>query len=121
MPKDYYGNYDFSHGFEAAEQLMKDYPQTDGIFCANDYIAAGAISALQKMNIHIPNQVRVVGFDNRDFSEFWNTPITTFELPLQEMGMLGVSLLKQVIHTGNYSKTQHVLQSKLIPRKSSKG
>jgi LacI family transcriptional regulator len=37
------------------------------------------------------------------------------------MGMLGVSLLKQVIHTGNYSKTQHVLQSKLIPRKSSKG
>ena len=117
----YYGNYDFGHGFDAAEQLMKDYPQTDGIFCANDYIAAGAISALQKMNIHIPNQVRVVGFDNRDFSEFWNTPITTFELPLQEMGMLGVSLLKQVINTGNYSKTQHVLQSKLIPRKSSKG
>lgn len=122
MPSDtYYGNYDFNHGFEAAKRLMKDYPETDGIFCANDYIAAGAISALQKMNFQIPNQVRVVGFDNRDFSEFWNTPITTFELPLQEMGMLGVSLLKQVIHTGNYSKTQHVLQSKLIPRKSSKG
>lgn len=122
MPQDtYYGNYDFDHGFEAAERLMKDHPQTDGIFCANDYIAAGAISALQSMNIHIPNQVRVVGFDNRDFSEFWNTPITTFELPLQEMGMLGVSLLKQVINTGNYSKSQHVLQSKLIPRKSSKG
>jgi len=122
MPSDsYYGNYDFDHGFEAAQILMNDHPQTDGIFCANDYIAAGAISALQSMNIHIPNQVRVVGFDNRDFSEFWNTPITTFELPLQEMGMLGVSLLKQVIHTGIYSKSQHVLQSKLIPRKSSKG
>lgn len=122
MPQDtYYGNYDFDHGSEAAKHLMKDHPETDGIFCANDYIAAGAISALQSMNIHIPNQVRVVGFDNRDFSEFWNTPITTFELPLQEMGMLGVSLLKQVIHTGDYSKSQHVLQSKLIPRKSSKG
>lgn len=122
MPSDsYYGNYDFDHGFEAAKLLMKDHPETDGIFCANDYIAAGAISALQSMNIHIPNQVRVVGFDNRDFSEFWNTPITTFELPLQEMGMLGVSLLKQVIRTGIYSKSQHVLQSKLIPRKSSKG
>ncbi|MDD4038920.1 MAG: LacI family DNA-binding transcriptional regulator, partial [Sphaerochaeta sp.] len=82
MPSDsYYGNYDFDHGFEAAQILMNDHPQTDGIFCANDYIAAGAISALQSMNIHIPNQVRVVGFDNRDFSEFWNTPITTFELP----------------------------------------
>jgi len=122
MPQDtYYGNYDFDHGSEAAKHLMKDHPETDGIFCANDYIAAGAISALQSMNIHIPNQVRVVGFDNRDFSEFWNTPITTFELPLQEMGMLGVSLLKQVIRTGIYSKSQHVLQSKLIPRQSSKG
>jgi len=122
MPSDsYYGNYDFDHGLEAVKHLMKDHPETDGIFCANDYIAAGAISALQKMNIHIPNQVRVVGFDNRDFSEFWNTPITTFELPLQEMGMLGVSLLKQVINTGAYSKQKHVLQSKLIPRQSSKG
>lgn len=122
MPSDsYYGNYDFNHGYEAAQRLMKDYPQTDGIFCANDYIAAGAISALKDLHYEIPRQVRVVGFDNRDFSEFWQTPITTFELPLQEMGMLGVSLLKQVIHTGNYSKTQHVLQSKLIPRQSSKG
>lgn len=122
MPSDsYYGNYDFNHGYEAAQRLMKDYPQTDGIFCANDYIAAGAISALKDSHYEIPSQVRVVGFDNRDFSEFWQTPITTFELPLQEMGMLGVSLLKQVIHTGNYSKTQHVLQSKLIPRQSSKG
>ena len=122
MPSDsYYVNYDFDHSSEAVKHLMKDHPETDGIFCANDYIAAGAISALQSMNIHIPNQVRVVGFDNRDFSEFWNTPITTFELPLQEMGMLGVSLLKQVIHTGYYSKSQHVLRSKLIPRKSSKG
>ena len=117
----YYGDYDFNHGFEATQSLMQEYPQTDGIFCANDYIAAGTIAALQHMGYQVPHQVRVVGFDNRDFSEFWNVPITTFELPLQQMGMLGVSLLKQAIHTGMYSKSQHVLQSKLIPRKSSKG
>lgn len=117
----YFGTYDFAHGFEAANSIMDDYPETDGMFCANDYIAAGAISALQKRGYLVPQQVRVVGFDNRDFSEFWNVPITTFELPLQEMGMLGVSLLKQVINTDTYSKAKHVLQSKLIPRQSSKG
>ncbi|MFA5354839.1 MAG: LacI family DNA-binding transcriptional regulator [Thermodesulfovibrionales bacterium] len=117
----YYGNYDFKHGLEAAQRLMAEYPDTDGIFCANDYIAAGAVSAITEMGFKIPGQVRVVGFDNRDFSEFWNIPISTFELPLQEMGMLGVSLLKQVIHTGTYTPTKHVLQSKLIPRQSSKG
>lgn len=122
MPEEkYYGNYDFDHGMEATQRLMVGHPLTDGIFCANDYIAAGAISALQKMGYQVPGQVRVVGFDNRDFSEFWNVPITTFELPLQEMGMLGISLLRQVIHTGTYSKAEHVLQSKLIPRRSSIG
>jgi LacI family transcriptional regulator len=40
---------------------------------------------------------------------------------LQEMGILGVSILKQVISTGSYEKTKHVLQSKLIPRQSSRG
>ncbi|WP_332445875.1 LacI family DNA-binding transcriptional regulator [Sphaerochaeta sp.] len=122
MPKDsYFGNYDFDHGFASAMQLMAASPDTDGIFCANDYIAAGAISALQKLGFLVPQQVRVVGFDNRDFSSFWNVPITTFELPLQEMGMLGVSILNQVITTGSSAKTKHVLQSKLIPRQSSKG
>ncbi|HKM05728.1 MAG TPA: LacI family DNA-binding transcriptional regulator [Sphaerochaeta sp.] len=122
MPKQkYYGKYDFNHGVEAAQSLMQDHPLTDGIFCANDYIAAGAISALQKMGYQVPSQVRVVGCDNRDFSEFWNVPITTFELPLQEMGMLGISLLKHAIQTGTYSKIQHVLQAKLIPRESSMG
>jgi LacI family transcriptional regulator len=117
----YYGNYDYDHGFQATTELMKEYPETDGIFCANDYIAAGCIAGLQKMGYEVPSQVRVVGFDNRDFSSFWNVPITTFELPLQEMGILGVSILNQVISTGSYEKTKHVLQSKLIPRQSSRG
>jgi LacI family transcriptional regulator len=117
----YYGNYDYNHGFQATTELMKEYPETDGIFCANDYIAAGCIAGLQKMGYEVPSQVRVVGFDNRDFSSFWNVPITTFELPLQEMGILGVSILNQVISTGSYATTKHVLQSKLIPRQSSRG
>lgn len=115
----FFGEYDADHGYEAATQLMKKYPNTDGIFCANDYIAAGAINALTELGYSIPDEVRVVGFDNRDFSEFWRPKITTFEQPLQEMGMLGVSLVKQIIHTGHDGKTQHTLQSRLIPRESS--
>ena len=122
LPNDkYFGEYDYSHGFEATTRLMQEHPATDGIFCANDYIAAGAIASLQKAGYQVPQQVRVVGFDNRDFSEFWNVPITTFELPLQEMGMLGVSILKQIINTGVYHAEKRILQSKILPRESSRG
>lgn len=117
----YFGPYDYDHGFKAAKDLMDSHPLTDGIFCANDYIAAGVIARLQQMDIEVPRQVRVLGFDNRDFSSFWNIPITTFELPLQEMGMLGMSLLRNCIDTGTYIQEKRVLQSKLIPRKSTRG
>ena len=119
LPDDpYYGAYDFEHGFEAATHLMDTHPETDSIFCANDYIAAGAISAVIKSGRSIPEEVRVIGFDNRDFTAFWPIPISTFEQPLQQIGILGASILKQVIHTGTYTPTTHVLQSRLIPRAS---
>ncbi|MEA5031452.1 MAG: hypothetical protein VB025_04835 [Sphaerochaeta sp.] len=57
------------------------FPQTDGLFCENDYIAAGAITALQ------------------------------------EMGLLGVRLLKHMIVTGGIPRDRYQLQSRLIPRK----
>ena len=113
-----YGSYDFDHGYEAANVQMDRFPHTDGLFCENDYIAAGAITALQEMGLAVPEDVRVLGFDNRDFSRFWTPSISTFEQPLQEMGLLGVGLLKHMIMTGGIPQERYQLQSRLIPRKS---
>lgn len=118
-----FGEYSFEHGFAAAKRLMDERPGTDGIFCANDYIAAGAVARLREMGVEIPRQVRVVGFDNRDFSSFEPVPLTTFEQPLQEMGLLGIGLLRCAIDSGEPMDDEptHVLQSKLIPRASTMG
>ena len=117
----YYGNYDYDHGYDAAKKIMDSNPKTDGIFCANDYIAAGALTFLQEKGIGVPYQVRVLGFDDRDFASFWPTPISTFLQPLQEMGMLGFSLLQHLMATGSVHHRQHTLQSKLVARKSTIG
>jgi LacI family transcriptional regulator len=118
-----FGEYSFDHGFAATRRLMDLHPDTDGIFCANDYIAAGAVARLGVMGIEIPRQVRVVGFDNRDFSSFEPVPLTTFEQPLQEMGLLGMGILRCAIDSkdGQGEEPTHVLQSKLIPRASTMG
>ena len=42
-----------------------------GFFCANDYMAAGAIDSARRHNINVPEELKVIGYDNRDFSEFW--------------------------------------------------
>ena len=119
-----FGDYSFAHGFEAAKALVDADPAIDGIFCANDYIAAGAIARLAEMGIEVPRGIRVAGFDNRDFSAFKPFPITTFEQPLQEMGLLGIGLLRCAIDQSPGAGTSpplHVLQSRLIPRWSTLG
>ncbi len=116
-----YGEYNFENGYETAKVIMDRFPETDGIFCANDFIAAGAITRLSEMGIEVPRAVRIAGFDNRDFSRFWPIPITTFQQPLQDMGLLGISLLKCAIDSGSCPQAKHVLQSRLVPRASTTG
>jgi len=118
-----FGDYSFDHGYSTAKKLIAADPRIDGFFCANDYIAAGAIAGLTESGIDVPRQVRVLGFDNRDFSAFRPIPISTFEQPLQDMGLMGISLLRCAIDAGGRppAAATHVLQSKLIPRASTLG
>jgi LacI family transcriptional regulator len=116
-----YGDYGYEHGFKASAELLERDSRIDGIFCANDFIAAGAINRLTLMGCKIPEDVRIVGFDNRDFSGIWHIPISTFEQPLEEMGFLGISALRCAISSGSAGMEQQILQSRLLARTSSIG
>jgi LacI family transcriptional regulator len=116
-----HGDYTYEHGYNAAEKLLTDEPNINGICCANDYIAAGAINRLTSMGYRIPEDIKIIGYDNRDFSEFWHIPISTFEQPLEEMGFLGSSALQCVLKSGILDMKPEVLQPKLIPRTSTSG
>ncbi len=116
--KIYFGEYDANHGYDATTELLKKDKTIDGIFCENDYIAAGAINAILDSGLSVPNDVKVLGFDNRDFSSFWRPAISTFDIPLEEMGLMGAYKLKEIIENDNSRDEIITLQSKIIPRKS---
>lgn len=113
-----FGEYDANHGYEAMTKLLKSDKKIDGVFCENDYIAAGAINAILDYGFSVPNDIKVLGFDNRDFSSFWRPPISTFDIPLEEMGLMGAYKLKEIIENDNGRDEIITLQSKIIPRKS---
>jgi LacI family transcriptional regulator len=58
----------------------------DGIVCANDDLAAGAILGLWDRKLHVPQDVAIVGFDDRPFAAHLPVPLTTVAMPLYEMG-----------------------------------
>jgi LacI family transcriptional regulator len=113
-----YGSYEYAHGYDAALELIRRDKKIDGIFCANDYLAAGAMNRLTAAGYKIPGDIRILGYDNRDFSAFWPIPISTFELPFEEMGFIGVSELRCAMGSNAPNTEFRVLQPKLLVRAS---
>jgi len=69
----------------------------DGLVAANDYMALGAIDALEERGIAVPNDVAVVGFDDIEDARHALVPLTTVRQPIRELGRRAVQLaLKQL-------------------------
>jgi LacI family transcriptional regulator len=114
-----YGDFTFASGETGLRGLLDSDTDIDALFCANDYMAAGAINTARKLGIDVPGALKVVGFDNREFGEFWPVPISTFQLPLYDIGRHSAELLLDRMD-GRKSDNPHLLlPSRLIQRQSS--
>ncbi|ONI39902.1 hypothetical protein AN639_05110 [Candidatus Epulonipiscium fishelsonii] len=71
------GNFDRVKAESLTFQIMKDYPDINGFFCASDYMAMGCMNALQALGKKIPQDVGVIGFDNIPMSRFIKPSLST--------------------------------------------
>jgi DNA-binding LacI/PurR family transcriptional regulator len=63
------------------------------LFCGMDMLAIQAMQTLREMDLRIPSDVAVAGFDNIAFSQFTQPPLTTVQQPIAEMGRRGADIL----------------------------
>jgi LacI family transcriptional regulator len=91
------GKWHENSGYALAHELMALPTPPDAIFCASDSIAIGALDALRERQLNIPEQVAVIGFDNRPAAAYQRPPLTTIALPLVELGkMAGEALMSEI-------------------------
>lgn len=64
---------------EALELITEVYPRDrfDGLFCAADIIALGAVTALRNLSVDIPGSVQVIGFDGIPLGRYTTPPLST--------------------------------------------
>lgn len=114
----------FEEGAFYAKQLLKDHNDVDGIFINTDLVAIGAISALTKMGIKIPDQINVVGFSNWFMSSVISPSLTTINQPGFQMGKKAFKILYKQIKDKKKNKgityKEHILETDLIIRDSTK-
>jgi DNA-binding LacI/PurR family transcriptional regulator len=106
-------------GYLSAKELLASKQPFTAIYAANDYIAAGAISALTEQNFRVPEDVSVVGYDNAPISREYALRLTTVDDMGVEIGRKAAKQLLKHIETGQIGRTKQILiEPKIVVRKS---
>ena len=87
------------------------------IVCANDQTALGAMHALARHGLRVPEDVAVTGFDDVPVARHLHPPLTTVRQPMQELGAAAFEVLYSKISTGK-GDNDVVLPVQLIVRES---
>jgi LacI family transcriptional regulator len=80
-------------GWACAERLLQSGYEFTALFCANDEMAVGALSCLQKAKVAVPEQVSVLGYDDTHSAEFTAPRLTSVHIPWSEMTLNGLNFL----------------------------
>jgi LacI family transcriptional regulator len=88
----------FDAGFELTQELLRRNRPFTALMAFDDIAAFGAIRALKKAEIRVPEQCSVIGFDDIAQSRLVTPALTTLRQPMPEMGTLAVKIVSEGIN-----------------------
>jgi LacI family transcriptional regulator, galactose operon repressor len=97
-PRVLIGEYDYpgsvhyrAHGRTYLRRLVEEGPVPTAVFAGSDTLAAGILQGLYELDMRVPQDMSVVGFDDT-FSGHLSPPLTTVALPMEELGRQALRL-----------------------------
>lgn len=113
-----YGDFSPASGLDAMRRLLADGRPIDGLFAANDQMAAGAYSAIHEVGLSIPGDIAVVGYDDDSFGLMSTPPLTTVHQPSIGLGEAMARVLVRRL-AGESVDRVTLLPTELVVRQSS--
>ena len=110
------GDFEEASGGSAASELAAR--GADAIFCANDAMAAGALEALRRDGVRVPEDVAVVGFDDLPFAARLDPPLTTIRQGVREQGARAAEILFDLVRDAERPAPGVILPTELVVRGS---
>jgi DNA-binding LacI/PurR family transcriptional regulator len=117
-PRVLIGDWTNRSGYRHGQKLATK-PNVTAVFAANDQMALGVMRALHEAGRAIPDDVSVVGFDDREDSDSFWPPLTTVRQHFDEVGRLCVDSLLHEIHHDTGELRKHIVPTSLVIRQSS--
>ncbi|MEZ0536369.1 LacI family DNA-binding transcriptional regulator [Caldicellulosiruptoraceae bacterium PP1] len=98
-------------------ELLKRHPDIDGIFASSDMIAAVAISISELLKRKVPDNLKIVGYDDVKLASLTVPSITTIRQPIEQIAKLSIELILKQIE-GEKVNIENVLPITLVERRT---
>lgn len=111
-----HGGFTEEAGFEAIYKFDKQGDFPDAIFCSNDTQAVGALYALSKLGMKVPDDIAIMGYDNIKLSKYLD--LTTIDQKMYTIGVEATKRLANIIQKPDQELYQTTINPVLIQRGS---
>jgi DNA-binding LacI/PurR family transcriptional regulator len=112
------GNHKIDGGGIAMAQLLAFPHPPTAVLTSNDLTAIGALRAIHRAGLRVPDDVSVVGFDDIELSQFTQPPLTTIRLSREELGRKAFAALFETVAGLRPAGQQMKISTTLILRDS---
>ncbi len=99
----------FEYGREKIKEIVKKKKKFTAVYAQTDLLALGIIRGLRELNIKVPEEVSVIGYDNIEFGKFSEPELTTINQPTAKLAEEAVKLL-----TEKFDKKYNEVERKII-------
>ena len=103
-------------GFEAVYKYDKMGRYPDAVFCANDTQALGALHALSRLGMKVPDDIAIMGYDNIKLSKYLD--LTTIDQQMHTIGIQATARLAAIIKDPDDNLFQTSINPILVERGS---
>ncbi len=112
------GNNTPESGSDAVDQLLTGSLFPTALLCSNDLTAIGAIKALIRAGLRVPEDVSVIGADDIPMALLMTPSLTTVHMPRQELGRTAFSLIYKMLQGDAPNGLEVLLDTHLVLRSS---
>ena len=105
----------FEAGYKLTEELIKRKRPFTALMAFDDMTAFGAIRALAKAGLRVPEHCSVIGFDDVAACSFYTPPLTTIRQPMEAMGAMAANLVIEGINAVLEKREISAVHRKMAP------
>lgn len=113
-----FGMHTYGPGYVAMQKILTSKAPFTAVLASNDESAMGAMQALQEAGLRIPDDVAMIGFDNRLECGVQNPPLTSVHVPLFSIGYQAAQLMLAHLTQGAPLPIRHLVPTRLAIRAS---